>query len=98
MVDKTGWTEPLESGRGGLGIESRSGPKQLSVGYVEAWIARHMGRWYRCRQTDRGLAHYGRCLWQGQCALRGRARLRSRSECDEVARHSRSEEHTSELQ
>jgi len=43
MVDKTGWTEPLDSGRGGLGFEWRPGPKELSVGYVEAWIARHMG-------------------------------------------------------
>jgi len=76
-VDKTRWTEPLDSVRRCLEFESGPGRAGLRQSEEEQRVARGMGRWDRCRRADWDAADYGRCPQTGQRSGPGRARWRA---------------------
>ncbi|MGH8581869.1 MAG: hypothetical protein ACREWG_03590, partial [Gammaproteobacteria bacterium] len=74
MVDKIGWTEPLDSGRGALEFVTKRAVRRALCGAAVDGLQAHMGIVAGARGFVGGRNDYDRCLIEGQ--RRGQARAR----------------------
>ena len=66
MVDKIGWTEPLDSERGALEIVKVLAWRRARWGLAVDELRRRMGIVTGARGFVRGRNHYDRCGFEGQ--------------------------------